>query len=168
MIWSDLVGEEYYVAIFLIRPHKIVVPSANESFARSKANRVHCNALVKRSASWSCVLIWETVTNPLATMSRTKWISMAMCFMRECITGCKERWVAPMLSQKLVGLEEGGKPSSDKRFWIHRTSEVFVASAQYSTSVDDRAMTRCFQERQEIGMRPRNITKAEVEVRPWG
>ena len=120
---------------------------------------------VRRSASWSRVLTWWTFRTPRWTISRTKWRSIWMCFIRECWTGLKLRWVAPKLSQSSLGCPDKGRPSSLNNERSHDVSEAALARALYSASVDERATALCFFELQEIGLTPRNEIYAEVEVR---
>jgi len=45
------------------------------------------------------------------------------------------------------------------------SSAVAVATPRYSASVDDCATVRCFRDSQEIGLPPKKIRYADVEVR---
>jgi len=60
---------------------------------------------------------------------------------------------------------DSGICSSDKRFVIHIISAVVVATARYSASMEDLATVCCFLESQEMGLPPRYIRYADVEVR---
>jgi hypothetical protein len=49
------------------------------------------SSFVKISAIWYLEGIWRTLTWPRTTFSRTKWMSISMCFVRWCWTGLPER-----------------------------------------------------------------------------
>jgi hypothetical protein len=55
--------------------------------------------------------------------------------------------------------------SSLRRLTSHMISEVVVATALYSASVDDLATVLCFLDSHEMGLGPRKIIYANVEVR---
>ena len=58
-----------------------------------------------------------------------------------------------------------GNASSLKRVDNHIISEAALASARYSASVVDRATAHCFFELQEMGLKPKKMIYAEVDVR---
>jgi hypothetical protein len=56
------------------------------------------------------------------------------------------------------------KPSSWKRLRSHIVSDVALASAQYSASVEDLATTLCFFKLQDMGVEPKKLIYADLEV----
>ena len=63
-----------------------------------------------------------------------------------------------------MGCPDKGKPSSWNNERSHDVSEVALARALYSASVDEHATALFFFELQKIGLTPRNEIYAEVEV----
>jgi hypothetical protein len=88
-----------------------------------------------------------------------------MCFTREWLIGLKLRCVAPRLSHNKWGDSLTGNASSLKRVDNHIVSEAALASARYSASVVDLATVCCFLELQEMGLDPKKLIYAEVDVR---
>ena len=76
--------------------------------------------------------------------------------------------MAPRLSENKVGGDYIGIRSSDNSDFTHCGSATATAMARYLASVEERATIRCFVELQEIGLVPRKIRKAPVEVRSSG
>ena len=76
--------------------------------------------------------------------------------------------MAPRLSENIVGGDYIETRSSDSSEFTHCSSIAAAAMTQYSASVEDRATVHCFVELQEIGLAPRNMRKAHVEVRSSG
>ncbi|EOY32309.1 Uncharacterized protein TCM_040048 [Theobroma cacao] len=67
------------------------------------------------------------------------------------------KYVAPMLSQCKIGVEEEETCSSLRRFLIHISSAVVLAIALYSASVEDLATDLCLDDFQDTGLLPRYI-----------
>jgi len=130
--------------IFLIRPLKIDVPSATWILSHNRVKRDLARGLVSKSLSWPSMWTWATRNWPRWTKSRTKWRSIAICFIREWRTGLRLSWVAPTLSQSRRGGARSVSPSSSRRDFIHAISEPAVASALYSASSEERATAFCF------------------------
>ena len=76
--------------------------------------------------------------------------------------------MGPRLSENKVGGNCTGARSSDNNNFTHCNSAAAAVIAQYSASVEERAAVRCFVELREIGLAPRNIRKALVDVRSFG
>ena len=85
--------------------------------------------------------------------------------MHERLTMLKLRCVAPRLSHNSWGDSLTGNASSLKRVDNHVVSEAAFASARYSASVVDRTTALCFFELQEMGLDPKKLIYAEVDVR---
>ena len=153
-----------FLSTFLIRPRKIVLPSARPILFLRNSMRCLDKGLVSKSASWSWVCTCRTWRVPFWTRSRTKWRSIWMCFILECCTRLKLIWVAPRLSQRREGGALREKPSSWNKARSHIVSDAAFARALYSASVDERATALCFLELQEIGFEPRKVIYVEVEV----
>ena len=64
-----------------------------------------------------------------------------------------------------VGGNRTGERSSDNSDFTHCSSVAAIAITRYSASMEERATVRCFVELQEIGLTPRKIRKAPVEIR---
>ena len=120
---------------------------------------------VRRSMSWSMVWMCWTRIVPFLTRSRTKRRSISMCFIHVCWTGFKLKWLAPILSQNIWGASLRVRPSSLIREWSQTVSDVAIASARNSASVDDLETALCLRADHEIGLRPMNVMKAVVETR---
>ena len=73
--------------------------------------------------------------------------------------------MALRLSENKVGGNYTGTRRSNNNDFINCNSIVAVTIARYSASVEERATVSCFVELQEIGLTPRKIRKAPVEVR---
>ena len=76
--------------------------------------------------------------------------------------------MAQRLSENKVGGDCNGTRSSDNNDFTDCSSIVAMTMARYSALMEDRATVRCFVELQEIGLEPRNMRKAHVEVRSSG
>jgi len=104
---------------FLIWPLKMDVPSATWILSRNRVKRDRASGFVRRSASWSSMWTWATHRLPRWTKSRTKWRSIAICFIREWRTWLGLSWVAPTLSQRRRGDLCSLSPSSSRRDFIY-------------------------------------------------
>lgn len=69
-----------------------------------------------------------------------------------------------MLSHRSVGGVGRQTRSSVRRFMIHLSSEVAMATARYLASLEDLATVRCFLENQDIGLLPKKMMNVKVEV----
>jgi len=118
-----------------ICPRKIELPSARPILLHN--NSLHCfdNGFVNKLAIWSSVSICLTWRLPFCTKSHTKWRSIWICFIGECLTRLKLRWVAPRLSRNNYGDSEIRNVSSLKRVDSHIILDATAASARYSTFV---------------------------------
>ena len=76
--------------------------------------------------------------------------------------------MAPRLFENKVGGNCTEARSSDNNDFINCNSTAVTAIARYSTSVEERAIVHCFVELHEIGLAPRTIRKALMEVRSSG
>ena len=76
--------------------------------------------------------------------------------------------MTPRLSENKVGGNCTGIISFDNNNFTHCSSVATAVMARYSASVEDRAIVCCFVELQEIGLTPRKMRKAPVEVRSSG
>ena len=76
--------------------------------------------------------------------------------------------MAPRLSENKVGDSCTSARSYDNRDFTYCNSVAVSIITRYSTSVEERAIVRCFVELQEMGLAPRKIRKAYVEVRSSG
>ena len=85
--------------------------------------------------------------------------------MREWLTGLKLRCVAPRLSHNSWGDSLTGNASSLKRVDNHIVSEVALASAQYSASVVDCVTALCFLDVHKMGLDPKKLMYADIDVR---
>jgi hypothetical protein len=85
--------------------------------------------------------------------------------MREWFTGLKLRCVAPRLSHSSRGESWIGNASSLKRVDNQIVSEAVLATARYSASVEDRATTLYFLDVHEMGLGPKKLMYADVDVR---
>ena len=73
--------------------------------------------------------------------------------------------MAPRLSENREDVDCTGTRSSDNNDFTNCSSVVVVAvMAQYLASVEDRVTVHCFVELQVIGLTPRNMRKAPIEV----
>ena len=73
--------------------------------------------------------------------------------------------MATRLSENRVGGDYIGTRSSNNSDFTYCSSAAAMAMARYSALVEDRATVRCFIELHEIGLTPRNMRKALVELR---
>ena len=73
--------------------------------------------------------------------------------------------MVPRLYENKVSVDCIGTRSSNSSDFTHCSSEAAAVIARYSTSVEEQAIVCCFVELQQIGLAPRNIRKALVEVR---
>ena len=64
-----------------------------------------------------------------------------------------------------MGGDWTGARSSDNSDLAHYSLAAVAIIARYSTTVEERAIVRCFVELQEIGLAPRKMRKVPVEVR---
>lgn len=84
--------------------------------------------------------------------------------MREWSTRFEHKYVAPTLSHSRRGGSTTGTLSSWRRFLSHINSVVAVATTLYSASVEDLATVHCFLDNHDIGLPPKKIMYAEVDV----
>jgi len=150
------IGNDLKSSISLIHPRNNGLPSDRPILSCRKYVLCLERGLVSRSTSWLVVWTCWTVRIFFATKSRTKWISICICFILECWIGLKLSCVAPKLSHKRRGGCDRINFSSWSKDSSHTDSTVAVAKALYLASVDDHAIARCFLELQEIGVLPRN------------
>lgn len=133
-----------------LHPLEIKMPSETFRLNVRSRKQVDGRGLVKIFTSWSLVEICETCSWLLAwTCSLTKWY----------------KYAEPRLSHRSLGGACRGTCSSRNRFLRHMISVVAVATARYSAFIDDQATMRCFLDNQEIGLPPKKMMKADVEVR---
>jgi len=85
--------------------------------------------------------------------------------MREWFTGLKLRCVAPRLSHNSRGESWIGNASSLKRVDNQIVSEAALASARYSASVEECATALCFLDVHQMGLGPKKLMYADVDVR---
>ena len=140
-----------------IRARKIELPSASPILYLNILIFCLDNGFVNKSTNWSYVWTCRTWREPRWTRSRTKWRSICMCFMCECWTGLKLRYVAPRLSQSNKGAIFSGKPSLWRSPRSHIVSDVAFARAQYSALVVDLATDLCFFKLHEMGFGPKKL-----------
>ena len=76
--------------------------------------------------------------------------------------------MAPRLSKNRVGGDYTRTRSSNNSDLTHCSSAMAAIMTRYSTSMEERAIVRFLVELQEIGLAPRKIRKAHVEVRSFG
>ena len=76
--------------------------------------------------------------------------------------------MASRLSENRVGRDCTGTISSNNIDFTHCSLVAVAAIAHYLASVEEQATMRYFVELQDIGLTPRNIRKAHVEVRSLG
>ena len=72
--------------------------------------------------------------------------------------------MTPRLSKNRVGGDCIGIRSSENNDFTHCSLVAAAAMARYSASVEERATVCSFVELQEIGLAPRKIRKAPMEV----
>ena len=72
--------------------------------------------------------------------------------------------MAPILSHNRRGGRGSWRRSSLRRFVIHVSLATAEAIEWYSASVEDLATVRCFLEHQEIGLSPRKMIYADIDV----
>ena len=84
--------------------------------------------------------------------------------MCEWFIGLKLRCVAPRLSHNSRGGSGIGNTSSLKRVDNQIVYEATLASARYSTSVEDLATALCFLDVHEMGLSPKKLINADVDV----
>ena len=73
--------------------------------------------------------------------------------------------MAPRLSHSSRGESRIGNASSLKRVDNHIVYEAALANARYSASVEDRATTLCLLDIHEMGLGPKKLMYADVNVR---
>ena len=76
--------------------------------------------------------------------------------------------MAPRFSKNRVSGDYTRTRSSDNINFTHFSLIEVAAIERYSTLVEDRATIHCFVELHEIGLAPRNMRKAPMEVRSSG
>ena len=146
---------------------RIVIDISNTPCKRSELERTdslffsienlnELKGLVRMSASWSLVLTNQTSMTPLATKSCTKCMSISTYLEREWRIGLTERYVAPRLSQRIIG-RDCGSPISWSNDCNQMTSAAALAMTLYSASVLDHATAHCFFKLREMRFVPRKI-----------
>lgn len=71
--------------------------------------------------------------------------------------------MAPRLLFIRAGDTLTGYPNSLRRLYFPIIFAVIIESAQYSILVEERAITRCFFDYQDMGFKPKKITYGKVE-----
>ena len=116
------------------------------------------------SANWS----WEDTERsckvPCNKWWRTKWQSISICLVRSWKTSLWAIWMALRLSQWIETAVEKSTLRSWRSQHKQMSSAVVSASAWYSASVLEWAITDCFLLRQEMRESPRRKEYAVVFV----
>ena len=111
--------------------------------------------LVKISASWSSVETNLTVRSLRRTLSRTKWKSTPMCFVRAWNTGLEAMAKAEMLSHHRIGAAEMKTPRFLRSVWSQQSSAEAKAKALYYDLVEDLDTVSYFFADHVMGFGPR-------------
>ena len=108
---------------------------------------------------WSSVSTYRTSNSFYSTLSRTKWTSTSMCFVRTCATGFASMQVAPMLSHHITRHEKLGTCSSFSKPYSQVTIVTMWANALNSNSMLKLATTFCLHELHKIMLGQRKTQK---------
>ena len=111
---------------------------------RSGFNKEKGKALVKISANWCWDRIGSSLMKPAASFSRTKWLSISICFVLSWKVGLEAMLIAAWLSQKRSACVETSTWKSFNNWCIHINSLVVEANARYSASAEDLKIVVCF------------------------
>jgi hypothetical protein len=131
------------------------------SSLRNPQNLFSSKGLVKISASWFSVLMWQTSISPLCWWSLKKWCWMSMCLVRLCSTGLSTKRIALSLSHR-SGTLLRLKPMSRRVCLIQSSYAQHWPATTYSASAMDRATNVCFLELQDSKDLPRNWQVPDV------
>jgi hypothetical protein len=121
----------------------------------SLQNLFSSKGLVKISASWFSVLMWQTSISPLCRWSLKKWCQMSMCLVQLCSTGLSAKRIALSLSYRSGTLLRLW-PKSRRVCLIQSSCSQHWPTTTYSASAVDRATDVCFLELQDTRDLPRN------------
>jgi hypothetical protein len=129
------------------------------SSLRSLQNIFSSKGLVKISASWWSVLIWQTLMSPFCWWSLKKWCQMSRCVVRLCSTGlsvkrialslaglCSDRSQSPaeFASSKIVARNTGLRQHTQPRRWIRQHMFVSLNSNIPRTFLETIKSLMCF------------------------
>ena len=125
-------------------------------------------SLVKTSATWS-IEGTKRISNVFCkTLSRTKCMSISICFVREWYTWLAASEAAPWLSYQITGENLSSTPNYLSKECIQVNSTATRANARYSDSILDRATTLCFLELQDTRFPPKNTQQPLVDSLSFG
>ena len=102
----------YRVYTSLIHPPQVSVTQPgvkrldNDIRPSREWNGPGCKNFVRISACWSTVDTWSNRIVPFLTWSLIVWQSISICFVRSWNTGFEAMWIADLLSQKSLVVDE--------------------------------------------------------------
>lgn len=121
------------------------------------------NALVNASASWCCDLTGSSLIAPDVILSRMKWQSISICFVRSWKIGLFAICIAARLSQYITAGVVQTTWKSIGNCLIQITSLTVAPRALYSASAEEREMVVWHLDFQETNNLPMKMQKPVVD-----